>query len=174
MAVLVAAASKHGATKQIAERVGADLADRGFKVEVKNLQDVDRLDRYEAVVLGSAIYFGKWMKEALRFVDAHANDLASRPTWLFGSGPIVGNPPVADDPNAIRPSLVEKLVSSTHAREHKLFGGRSKGARSAWPRGCPCGWCARARATGATGRPSTNGQRRSRTSSRSADDARRG
>ena len=124
MAVLVAAASKHGATKQIAERVGADLADRGFKVEVKNLQDVDRLDRYEAVVLGSAIYFGKWMKEALRFVDAHANDLASRPTWLFGSGPIVGNPPVADDPNAIRASVVEKLVSSTHAREHKLFGGK--------------------------------------------------
>lgn len=124
MTVLVTAASKHGATEEIAERIGATLVDRGFNVEVKNLRDVDEIDRYEAVVLGSAIYYGKWMKEATRFVDTYAGELAERPTWLFGSGPIVGNPPLTDDPNAIRPASVKKLFSSTHAREHKLFGGK--------------------------------------------------
>jgi menaquinone-dependent protoporphyrinogen oxidase len=79
---------------------------------------------YEAVVLGSAIFYGKWMKEATRFVALHAGELAERPTWLFGSGSITGDPPVGDDPNAARPSLVEKLVAKTHAREHKLFAGK--------------------------------------------------
>jgi len=124
MTVLVAAASKHGGTQGIAERIGADLADCGLNVEVKKLHDVDEVGSYEAVVLGSAIFFGKWMKEAIQFVDAHAGELAERPTWLFASGSITGNPPIAEDKNAIRPSLVEKLLSSTHAREHKLFAGK--------------------------------------------------
>jgi menaquinone-dependent protoporphyrinogen oxidase len=124
MTVLVAAASRHGATGEIADRIGADLAERGIDVEVRGLRDVKDVRGYDAVVLGSAIYLGKWMKEAVRFVDDHAGELAARPTWLFGSGSITGDPPIGDDPNAIRPSLVEKLVSSTHAREHKLFGGK--------------------------------------------------
>jgi len=60
MTVLVVAASKHGGTQGIAERIGADLAERGLNVEVKKLQDVDEVGSYEAVVLGSAIFFGKW------------------------------------------------------------------------------------------------------------------
>lgn len=127
MTVLVAAASKHGATKEIAERIGADLSEYGLEVEVRKLGDVDDVRPYEAVVLGSAIFYGKWMKEATRFVAMHANELAERRTWLFGSGSITGNPPVDDDPNAIRPSLVEKLVTQTHAREHKLFAGKLDG-----------------------------------------------
>jgi len=125
MTVLVAAASRHGATQEIAERIGSDLADRGLEVEVSKLQDVDDVGRYEAVVLGSAIFYGKWMKEAIRFVDAHAAELAERPTWLFGSGAITGNPPVAEeDPTGVLGRLIERLVSSTHAREHKLFAGK--------------------------------------------------
>jgi menaquinone-dependent protoporphyrinogen oxidase len=122
--VLVAAASKHGATAEIAARIGADLARRGFEVEVRSIQDVDDIGRYEAVVLGSAIYLGQWMKEARAFVDAHASELAERRTWLFASGSIVGDPPIDDDPNAIRGSLVATLVASTGAREHKLFAGK--------------------------------------------------
>jgi menaquinone-dependent protoporphyrinogen oxidase len=91
---------------------------------VKNLEEVESLGGYEAFVLGSAIYLGKWMKEARSFVDAHADELAERPTWLFASGSIVGDPPVADDPNAVRAGLVETLVETTHAREHKLFAGK--------------------------------------------------
>jgi menaquinone-dependent protoporphyrinogen oxidase len=135
MTVLVAAASKHGATREIADHIGAALTERGLDVEVRALRDIKDVLSYEAVVLGSAIYLGKWMKEAISFVDSHAGEFAERPTWLFGSGSIVGNPPVADDPNAIRPSLVEKLVSTTHAREHKLFAGKlDSSSLSFWER----------------------------------------
>jgi len=124
MTVLITAASKHGATQEIAERIGADLSERGIEVEVRKLADVDDLRPYDAVVLGSAIFYGKWMKEAIRFVAVHAHELAERQTWLFGSGSITGNPPVDDDPSAIRPSLVQNLVTQTHAHEHKVFAGK--------------------------------------------------
>jgi menaquinone-dependent protoporphyrinogen oxidase len=124
MRVLVTAASKHGATDEIAERIGAVLAAHGVDVEVKKLQEVSGLGGYEAVVLGSGIYLGKWLKEARRFVEDHAAELAQRPTWLFGSGSIMGDPPVGDDPNAMGAGLVERLVETTYARELKLFAGK--------------------------------------------------
>jgi menaquinone-dependent protoporphyrinogen oxidase len=124
MTILVAAASKHGATEEIAERIGAVLAEHGVEVDVKKLQDVSGLAGYEAFVLGSGIYLGRWLKEARRFVDAHAAELAQRPTWLFASGSIRGEPPVGDDPNAMGAGLAERLVETTHARELKLFAGK--------------------------------------------------
>jgi menaquinone-dependent protoporphyrinogen oxidase len=124
MKVLVTAASKHGATNEIAERIGAVLAAHGVEVDVKKLQEVSGLAGYEAVVLGSGIYLGKWLKEARRFVEVHAAELAQRPTWLFASGSIMGDPPVGDDPNAMGAGLVEWLVETTHARELKLFAGK--------------------------------------------------
>ena len=124
MTVLVAAASNHGATDEIAARIGADLAECGLDVEVKKLEEVSELGRYEAFVLGSAIYLGTWLEEARSFVDAHAEELAQRPTWLFASGSITGDPPVDDDPNAVRVGLAESLVETTHAHEHKLFAGK--------------------------------------------------
>jgi menaquinone-dependent protoporphyrinogen IX oxidase len=116
MRVLVTAASKHGATEEIAERIGAVLTAHGVEVDVKQLQEVSGLGGYEAVVLGSGIYLGKWLKEARRFVEVHAAELAQRPTWLFASGSITGDPPVGDDPNAMGAGLVEWLVETTQAR----------------------------------------------------------
>jgi menaquinone-dependent protoporphyrinogen oxidase len=124
MTVLVTAASRHGATDEIAARIGSDLAAHGLEVDVRKLDEVGDLDRYDAVVLGSALYLGNWLREARSFIDAHAGELAERPTWLFASGSIVGDPPVADDPNALRPGLAETLVETTRAREHKLFAGK--------------------------------------------------
>jgi menaquinone-dependent protoporphyrinogen oxidase len=58
------------------------------------------------------------------FVERFGADLAQRETWLFSSGSIVGDPPVAEDPNALRSGLAERLVERTQAREHKLFAGK--------------------------------------------------
>jgi menaquinone-dependent protoporphyrinogen oxidase len=129
MRVLVAAASRHGATTEIADRVGAGLAERGLAVEVKKLCEVEDLAGYDAFVIGSAVYLGKWLRDAIRFVDGHADELAERPTWLFGSGSIVGDPPLGDDPKAMRESFVEELVASTRAREYKLFAGKLDSSR---------------------------------------------
>jgi menaquinone-dependent protoporphyrinogen oxidase len=121
MTVLVTAASEHGATDEIAARIGADLAERGFEVDVRAPDEVHDLDPYEAFVVGSAVYMGHWLKAARSFVDTHADELAQRPTWLFSSGPIVGDPPRPDpaDEEAGREAL-----EIARAREHKLFAGK--------------------------------------------------
>ena len=124
MTVLVTAASKHGATREIAEQIARVLEEHAVPADVVDIDEADDVAGYDAYVVGSGIYLGNWLKGARRFVDTYAGELAQRPTWLFASGSIVGAPPVADDPNALRPGLVEKLVETTHAREHKLFAGK--------------------------------------------------
>jgi menaquinone-dependent protoporphyrinogen oxidase len=123
MKALVTAASKHGGTLEIAETITRVLEEHGLSAELVDIDEVRNLGSYDAYVVGSGIYLGNWLKEARRFIDTHARELAERPTWLFASGSIVGEPPVAGDPNALRAGLVERLVETTNAREHKLFAG---------------------------------------------------
>ena len=124
MKVLITAASRHGATRELAETIACVLEEHGLSTELVEMDQARDLGGYDAFVVGSGIYLGNWLKEARRFIDAHAPELAQRPTWLFASGSIVGEPPVADDPNALRAGLVERLVETTNAREHKLFAGK--------------------------------------------------
>ena len=132
MTVLVAAASEHRATAEIAFWLGAALAENGVDVDVRKLEEVAEVGGYDAFVLGSAVYLGQWLKTARSFVDDHAGDLARRPTWLFSSGPIVGDPPPPDDPRAVQAALVARLVETTHAREHKVFGGKLDKSNLNW------------------------------------------
>lgn len=163
MTVLVAAASKHGATAQIAARIGADLAEHGVAVEVKDLGHVRDPGKYDAFVIGSGVYLGQWLKPARTFVDAHAHELAQRPTWLFASGSIVGDPPVGDDPNAVRASHVAKREPK-HASTSCSPGSSTRANSASW-RKPPSAAHTQPRATIATGRRSTSGQPRSHTSS---------
>jgi menaquinone-dependent protoporphyrinogen oxidase len=120
MTVLVAFASKHGATEEIARAIGEVFEAQGVDVEVKRMEDVDTVVPYDAFVLGSAIYMGAWLRPARQFLDEHAEILGLRPTWLFSSGP-VGSPP---HPAAANSFDGADLVQLTGAREHRVFGGR--------------------------------------------------
>jgi len=96
MNVLVTVASKHGATMQIAEAIGRALAKADIGAEVVAPDEVRSLKGYDAVILGSAVYAGRWLDEAKRFVEREAPALAERPVWLFSSGPI-GDPPKPEE-----------------------------------------------------------------------------
>lgn len=120
MNALVASASRHGATREIADLIGATLADRGIATDIREIDNVCTLVGYDAVVIGSAVYMGDWISAARTFVERHAGELAERPTWLFSSGPI-GSPP---HPAAEDAFDVADLIKATRAREHHLFGGK--------------------------------------------------
>lgn len=120
MNILVAVATRHGATLAIAETVASTIGQTAdADVDVVALDDVTSVDGYDAVVLGSAVYMGRWLGVARKFVDAHATELAARPVWLFSSGPI-GDPPQPNDD----PVGVPELMRVTHARGHQTFSGR--------------------------------------------------
>jgi len=119
MKVLVAAASKHGATHEIAAAIGQGLRERGLIVDVNDVADVREPGDIDACVLGSAVYVGQWLAPARHFVDANADALSSIPTWLFSSGPL-GAPLKPDEEHAVD---VAEIVAATGAREHRLFAG---------------------------------------------------
>jgi len=85
--VLVAHASKYGATAEIAERIGELLRGEGLEARVLSAERVRDLTPYRAVVLGSAVYMGGWQKKAARFLKSKWKALAERQVWLFSSGP---------------------------------------------------------------------------------------
>ncbi|MDA8219792.1 MAG: flavodoxin domain-containing protein, partial [Dehalococcoidales bacterium] len=86
MLVLVAYASKYGATREIAERIAEELRSAGHGVEVRSVKSAGDLAGYEAFVIGSAVYFGHWLKEAAEFVRRNRAVLVDRPVWLFSCG----------------------------------------------------------------------------------------
>src|SRR5665213_1770747 len=89
--VLVTAASRHRATAEMAERIAAALAARGIDAEARPIDEVAEVGGYDAVVLGSGIYVGRWLSEARRFAEDNAATLTTMPVWLFSSGPLGGS-----------------------------------------------------------------------------------
>ncbi|MFL6192499.1 MAG: flavodoxin domain-containing protein [Actinomycetes bacterium] len=119
MRVLVTGATKYGATAEIAQAIAEVLGEHGLEATVLPPEQVKGLDGYEAVVLGSAVYAGHWLKPARELVERLGNELAGRPVWLFSSGP-VGDPPKPEED----PVDVADLLAATDAREHRIFAGK--------------------------------------------------
>jgi menaquinone-dependent protoporphyrinogen oxidase len=119
MKVLVTAASKHGATAEIARVIGGVLETQHIDVDVLPPDQVELVDGYDAVVLGSGVYAGHWLKPAKAFAATHEFELRARPVFLFSSGPVGAAPKESDVPLD-----VAAVESATHAIDHRVFGGR--------------------------------------------------
>jgi len=117
--ILVSAGSRHGSTAEIAERIGAVLTDRGYDVDIAAPDQVADLSRYEAVVLGSAVYAGHWVASARELADRIADSSPHPETWIFSSGP-VGDPPMPEED----PVDVAPILGATSARDHRVFSGK--------------------------------------------------
>jgi menaquinone-dependent protoporphyrinogen oxidase len=117
--IVVAYASKHGSTEGIARHITARLAERGTPCEATPAADVAGLEQADAVVLGSAIYAGSWMKEATEFVDRHERALTQLPVWLFSSGPL-GDQVAAEEE---QPRQLAGIRARIGPRDHRVFSG---------------------------------------------------
>ncbi len=118
--VLVAVASKYGATHEIAEAIGRKLRERCLETHVQRVDRLVDLDEYDAFILGSAVYAGHWLEPARRLVDERGHELVDRPIWLVSSGPI-GDPP---RPSAEEAVQIDAIVAATRAEEHRVFPGK--------------------------------------------------
>jgi menaquinone-dependent protoporphyrinogen oxidase len=123
--VLVVVASRHGATADIAAALAGSIADsdagRAAGLSAVHFPADQRPDPspYDAVVIGSAVYAGRWLEPAREYMTQHADVLRTRQVWLFSSGPI-GEPPFPPD----EAYDVAVLTSLTGAKGHRTFPGR--------------------------------------------------
>jgi len=148
--VLVVYASRHGATKGIAERIAETMQGAGLEVQVRPANDARDLTAHNAFVIGSAVYNFHWMKEALSFLRRNQSLLAGRPVWLFSSGPLGSETTdaegrdlrVVSPPDNVPPMFkraakeLAQLQEAVKARDHHVFFG-------AFHRGQPKGFSER-------------------------------
>jgi menaquinone-dependent protoporphyrinogen oxidase len=122
--VLISAASRYGATAEIAQAIGQALSEQGLTVTVIPPGEVRAIDGYDAVIIGSAVYTGHWLDPAKDLVNRFGDALTGRPVWLFSSGPVgkpsgklaraMGNDPVE----------IAGMAAAIQPRDHRMFAGK--------------------------------------------------
>ena len=122
MKVLVTAASRHGSTAEIASIIASVLEASNVTAETLAPEAVTSVADYDAVILGSAVYAGQWLEPARTFVTRHADDLATRPVFLFSSGPL-GYPLR----RSTEPADAIAVELRTGAMDLQVFPGRLSG-----------------------------------------------
>jgi menaquinone-dependent protoporphyrinogen oxidase len=121
--VLVTYASKYGATKEIAENICEVLSEAGISTEIMSVEQVRDIDPYQAVILGAAVYIGKWPQEAVKFLQANERMLAVRPVWLFSSGPTGEGDPVELVAGLRLPEALQPVADRIQPRDIAVFHG---------------------------------------------------
>ena len=134
---LIVHASRHGATQGIAERIGVVLQAEGIEATVLPAANLPDPTAYDAVLVGSGVYMGSWLKEGFEYLERYGAVLTSRPTWLFSSGPIPSSSkqvPAENDPygGALGPAdgpgsgarkRIEAFATQIGVRGHRIFQG---------------------------------------------------
>jgi len=121
--VIVAYASKHGMTAEIAGKIGDTLRQSGLQVDVLPVKSVKGLAPYKAVVLGSAVYIAMWRKEFVKFLQENEKPLSGLPVWIFSSGPMGEGDPVELLHGWRLPEAQKTLIESIKPRDVALFHG---------------------------------------------------
>jgi menaquinone-dependent protoporphyrinogen oxidase len=135
--VLVVYASRHGGTRGIAERIGDVLRMDGLEADVAPADQVAGVGGADAVVIGSGVYMGSWLKEGIDFIKRNEATLAELPLWLFSSGPIPGSSKdkgpsgdlledalgPKDGPGSGGRKKIAEITSATNPRDHRVFLG---------------------------------------------------
>src|SRR6266496_594732 len=136
--VLVVYGSRHGGTRGIAERMGEVLRTEGLDAVVLPVELAGDVRTVDAVVVGSGVYMGSWLKEATVFLERNHAVLAARPVWLFSSGPLrgssaekrdQGNDPIevalgpAEGPGSGGRKRIAELSAAIQTRDHRVFFG---------------------------------------------------
>ena len=114
---LVIYASHHGSTAGLAGWIADELRAHGVDAWPVPASHVTGLETIDAVVIGSAVYFDRWMREASGLVHRLHAELRTKPVWLFSTGP-TGKPDVGS-----HVAQQDRLAALIGARGASVFGG---------------------------------------------------
>ena len=120
MRVLIAHGSKRHGRHGIADQLQDALESAGIVTDVRPAsEDVD-LDPYDGIIVGGTIHSGHWNRLSRRFVSRHANELRTKPVWLYSCGPLDETARTQNLPPV--PQVRDAAIISG-ARDHITFGG---------------------------------------------------
>lgn len=119
--VLVVYASRHGSTREVAEEIAAELEAEGFPVDVAAARTIRSVGGYSAVVVGGALYTGRWHKDAVAFLQRHPRGLHDVPLAIYAMGPRT----LADHEVAASRAQLDRALEPLHVHPFAvaIFGG---------------------------------------------------
>lgn len=129
--VLVAYASRYGSTRGIAERIAARLASQGRRVDLREVDGVDDVGAYHAIVLGSGVFNQCWVPEAAALVRDNVELLADRPVWLFSVASFGDTKRFSGSSMKREPREMDGWRAAIHPRDYRVFAGVIE--RERWP-----------------------------------------
>jgi menaquinone-dependent protoporphyrinogen oxidase len=115
------------ASAEIAQQIADRLRKAGLAAAARPVDQVDGIDAYQAVVVGSSVRDQAWLPEASAFLSRFASRLAKVPVWLFSAYAI------SDVGQNLRPGLIRARPpegaaltegqTAIHFRGHRSFAG---------------------------------------------------
>ena len=124
MRVLVGYASRFGSTRDIAIRIADAVRTRGSsEVDVRSVEDISDIDRYDAMVFGSGVYDGSWTAEATALMRRYAGVFARKPLWLFSVGSLGDAHPIVGGLIKKEPKEIGEFEHTLHPRHYRVFAG---------------------------------------------------
>lgn len=128
---LVAYASKHGSTEEVARSIGDLLRDAGHHVDIRDAAVVTDVDEYDGVILGGSLYMGRWHADARAFLRRHRATLEERPLAVFALGPLtLEEQQVAGSRKQLEKALTHLAVEPQFVT---VFGGEVDPAKLRFP-----------------------------------------
>ncbi len=76
------------------------------------------------MVLGSAIYYGRWRKGAVKFLKKFKEKMSSIPIWFFSSGPIGEGDPLEQLDGWTFPPLQQEIADLIGPQDVTVFHGK--------------------------------------------------
>lgn len=120
--LLIAYASKHGSTQEVAEAIAERVGRGDLEVELRRAADVADVTPYDGVILGGSLYFGRWHEDAVRFLSRHRRELSDLPVAVFALGPKTAEPADLADSRAQLENALQK-TPRVEPSSIAVFGG---------------------------------------------------
>lgn len=120
--VLIAYATKYGATKEIAEKM-AGILEEELSVSLAPASEVKSIQSYDAVIIGSSVYHDNWLHDAEELLESFQDQLASKDVWLFSDGisaEIQGQHKIDN----WLPDALKTLAEHINLKQATLFAGK--------------------------------------------------
>jgi menaquinone-dependent protoporphyrinogen oxidase len=122
MNTLIAYASAHGSTAEVAQFIGRILEDKGIQVTVASVETVQDVSPYDVVVLGTAIHASTWLPQMTAFVSNFQTHLGKKPIYFWVNCIRVleqyGHDHVMDN------YMVHGLLNLLNVRDIAIFAGK--------------------------------------------------
>jgi len=122
MKVLVAYATAHGSTAEVAERISSALQKHGINATAANVQNLASVEGYDAFILGTAVHAGTWLPDMTAFVKRTAPGMGLKPIYFWVNCIRILEQFGYD--HVVEYYMVPEVLSGLNVREKIAFAGK--------------------------------------------------